>query len=235
MGALLGAALQRAFLDGERIRFIQIGANDGVLGDPLYQYHVQKTFDFEWGHVFEAVTEYFDELVKNMEPYPYVKCHDCAVDDSAKPGYREFKYLSRADANKYDLPKTSVALGSFSSDRNALGGKGYSERKFNKIKPHIRTIQVKTVPAQEVVAQYADANFLLTDCEGYDLEIVGAMFNGTGFKPKVVQFEDLGCSEDLRRATFGELQAIGYQISRSRRDVICELAGVAQKDRPCVD
>ncbi len=34
------------------------------------------------------------------------------------------------------------------------------------------------------------ANFLLKDCEGYDVEIVSAAFNGTGFRPKVVQFED---------------------------------------------
>lgn len=224
MSALLGEALQRAFTNGDRIRFIQIGGNDGVLTDPLYQYHVDKTFDFEWGEIFEPIPEYFDLLTANMRAFPYVRCHKLAVDDSAVPGHREFSYVSLADVEEHGLPGSSKGIGSFSRDRNALGGFGYNEAKFNKIKDYIRTIQVETVPAQDVVRQYADANFLITDCEGYDVEIIRAAFSGSGFKPKVVQFEDLGHSRDLLESTLGELRAIGYQISRSGKDVICELA-----------
>lgn len=224
MSAILGEALQRAFADGERIRFIQIGGNDGVHMDPLYQYHVDKTFDFEWGQIFEPIPEYFELLAANMRPFPYIHCHQVAVDDSPEPGHREFSFVSHADIEEHGLPGSSKGIGSFSRDRNALGGIGYNENKFNAIKGFIRSIEVKTVPAHDVVKEYADANFLLTDCEGYDVEIISAAFDGTGFRPKVVQFEDLGHSNELLQSTLNNLRGAGYRVTSSGKDFICELS-----------
>lgn len=224
MSALLGETLQRAFPNRERIRFIQIGGNDGVHMDPLYQYHVEKTFDFEWGQIFEPIPEYFDLLTANMKSFPYVKCHRLAVDDALVPGRREFSFVSHSDIEAHGLPGSSKGIGSFSRDRNALGGIGYNENKFNAIKGYIQTIDVETVPARDVVQEYADANFLLTDCEGYDIEIITAAFAGTCFRPKVVQFEDLGHSNDLLQSTLSDLRGAGYRVTCSGKDYICELA-----------
>jgi FkbM family methyltransferase len=225
MGILLGEALERAFPSGgERIRFIQIGGNDGVHEDPLYQYHLDKTFDFEWGQIFEPIPEYFELLTENMRPFPYVTCHRLAVDDADRPGLRDFNYVSPTDIRERGLPPSSKGIGSFSRDRNALGGIGYNEVKFNMIKDHIRTIEVETIPAREVVGKYADANFLITDCEGHDVEIIAAIFREAGFRPRVVQFESLGYDSDLLKSTLGELSATGYGITHSGKDIICELA-----------
>jgi FkbM family methyltransferase len=223
MSAILGEALRRAFGDGEPIRLIQIGGNDGIHMDPLYNYHVERTFNFEWGQIYEPIPEYFELLTANMKPFPYVKCHQLAVDDSETPGRREFNYISHADIEEQSLPGSAKGIGSFSRERNALGGVGYNEVKFNRIKDFIKTIEVETVPARDVVRQYGDANFLLTDCEGYDVEIIRAAIRGTGFKPNVIQFEDLGHSKESLDSTLGELRAVGYNILRSGKDFICEL------------
>jgi FkbM family methyltransferase len=223
MGALLGEALQRAFGARERVRFIQIGGNDGVHEDPLYQYHVDRAFDFQWGHIYEPIPEYFHLLTVNMRAFPYIICHQLAVDDADESGRREFNYISPADIQECGLPPSSKGIGSFSRDRNALGGIGYNEVKYNMIKDHIRTIEVETVPAREVVAEYADANFLITDCEGHDVEIIAAAFNGTGFRPKIIQFENLGYSRELLKSTISDLVAGGYRVVHSGKDVICEL------------
>jgi FkbM family methyltransferase len=224
MGALLGEALQRAFAaNGDRVRFIQIGGNDGVHEDPLYQYHLDRTFDFEWGQIYEPIPEYFELLEVNMRPFPYVTCHPLAVDDADGPGQREFNYVSPKDIEERRLPPSSKGIGSFSRDRNALGGVGYNPVKFGQIKDYIRTIQVRTVPARDVVAEYANANFLITDCEGHDAEIIRAAFNGTGFRPKVVQFENLGHDDELLKATLNDLTGAGYRVIGSGKDVICEL------------
>ena len=70
MGAVLDEVLQRAFPKGAvPIRFLQIGGNDGVYQDPLYEHHVRATFDFEWGHIFEPIPEYFEKLTMNMRPF----------------------------------------------------------------------------------------------------------------------------------------------------------------------
>ena len=224
MGVLLGEALELAFPKGkERIRFIQIGGNDGVHEDPLYQYHVEQTFDFEWGQIYEPIPEYFELLTKNMSPFSYVTCHMQAVDDAEAPGRREFNYVSPSDIEDRKLPPSSKGIGSFSRDRNALGGIGYNEVKFNAIKPFIRTIEVDTIPARDVVSNYSDANFLITDCEGHDIEIIAAIFNEAGFRPQVVQFEHLGHNEELLKATLSKLTEDGYRITRAGKDVICEL------------
>ena len=225
MGALLDATLLRVFPGGgDRIRFIQIGGNDGVHEDPLYHHHTSGTLDFEWGQVFEPIPEYFEMLTRNMSPFPYITCHQFAVDDSAEPGKRQFNYVSPFDIEKHTLPPSSKGIGSFSRDRNALGGVGYGEAKFRAIRDYIRTIEVDTVPVSHVTRQYSDANFLITDCEGHDLEIVSAAFRDNEFRPKLVQFEYLGQFDELLKSTLGQLDAAGYRIVRAGKDTICELA-----------
>lgn len=222
MAALLSDVLNRAFVDGERIRFIQIGGNDGIHMDPLYEFHVQQTFAFEWGHIFEPIPEYFDLLRANMLPFPYITCHMFAVDDSAVPGRREFHYISHADVEEHRLPPSSKGIGSFSRDRNPLGGLGYDERKFELIKPHIRTTQVQTIPAVTIAAKYSQANFLLTDCEGYDVEIIHAALQISNFRPKVIQFEKPREIGGLFKSTMDVLRAIGYRVHWGK-DIICEM------------
>ena len=174
MGALLDATLLRVFPGGgDRIRFIQIGGNDGVHEDPLYHHHTSGTLDFEWGQVFEPIPEYFEMLTRNMSPFPYITCHQFAVDDSAEPGKRQFNYVSPFDIEKHTLPPSSKGIGSFSRDRNALGGVGYGEAKFRAIRDYIRTIEVDTVPVSHVTNgvhsptwDSADADALWTEACG---------------------------------------------------------------------
>lgn len=223
MSAVLDEALARAFPAGESpIRFIQIGGNDGVHEDPLYEHHANRSFDFEWGHIFEPIPEYFDLLTENMRPFPYISCHRQAVDSADRRGKRQFNYVSPADIAAHRLPPSSKGIGSFSRDRNALGGVGYSEHKFQAIKDYIRSIEVDTIPVAEVVHLYGDANLLITDCEGHDLEIIHAAFADPDFRPKVLQFEYLGHDGDLLRQTLGRLDSAGYKISKAGKDIIGE-------------
>jgi FkbM family methyltransferase len=223
VSAVLDQVLERAFqANASPIRFIQIGGNDGVHEDPLYHHHAGGTLTCEWGQVFEPIPEYFELLSRNTRPFPYISCHQLAVDAAEVPGKREFNYVPLADIEKYRLPPSSKGIGSFSRDRNALGGVGYSEHKFNAIRGYIRTIDVDTIPIGQVVRLYGDANLLITDCEGHDLEIIRAAFAMPYFRPKVVQFEYLGHDDALLRQTADELSAAGYKISRAGKDVIGE-------------
>jgi predicted Zn-dependent protease len=223
MGAILDAALARAFGSGrEPIRFIQIGGNDGVMEDPLYPHHVQRSYDFQWGHIFEPIPEYFELLVANMKVFSYVNCHKSAVDDGKMAGIRAFNFISLSAVKAHGLPPSSRGLGSFSVDRNGLGGLRYSETKYQAIKEHIQQIQVRTVPVRQLISDYCDANLLLTDCEGYDIDIISAAFESGKFLPAVVQFEHLGRSEDRFRATLCRLQELGYEVTRTSKDVVCE-------------
>lgn len=230
MSAFLDAALERAFgASRQACRYIQIGGNDGVFQDPLYKHHKAKNYRFEWGQIFEPIPEYYDLLVENMREFPYVTCHPLAVDAAATPGRREFSFVSPVDIARLGLPQSSQGIGSFSRDRNALGGIRYSETKFAAIKDHIRTTQVRTVPASQIIAEYPGANLLLTDCEGHDVEIISAAFDVSDFRPLIVQFEYLGMLDDLFKTTIDRLRTLGYEINRTGKDVICELGSAVSR------
>lgn len=224
MGAVLDEALQRAFPKGVRtVRFLQIGGNDGVYQDPLYQHHVGGTFDFEWGHIFEPIPEYFQKLAVNMRPFGYVTCHQLAVDNSAAPGKRQFSYVSPEDVERAELPPSSMGIGSFSLSGSELGNTPYPEAKYLAVRDYIRTIEVDTIPIGLVVEKYSTANFMITDCEGHDLDLVRPAILDYGFRPKVLQFEHARQGDDLLKSTLNSLKSLGYDIRASGKDYVAEL------------
>ncbi len=224
MPAVLDEALRRAFPKGVPIRFIQIGGNDGVYQDPLYDHHRQATFDFEWGHIFEPIPEYFEKLVENMRPFSYVRCHQCAVDDAESRAKRTFSYISPDDVKRADLPPSSMGIGSFSLSANELGNTPYPESKYAAVKDYIRTIEVDTTPISLVVQQNSTANLMVTDCEGHDLPLVHSAILDHGLRPKVLQFENARSGDELLKPTLRGLKLLGYSIRTSGKDYIAELS-----------
>ncbi len=223
MGVLLDTALERVFSNrNERIRFVQIGGNDGVFQDPLHEHRVLGRYDFDWGHIYEPIPEYFTKLVENTKSFPFITCHQSAVDTANIPGIRQLNYVSPDDIERHRLPQSSQGIGSFFRDRNAIGGVGYSEAKYKAIKDYVRTINVNTVPASEVVKRHAGANLLVTDCEGFDVELIAAIFEHDKFRPLIVQFEQLGTSRELLNELVNRLVSIGYKVGRAGKDIVCE-------------
>lgn len=220
MGDLLERAMRSAFPRGKPIRFLQIGGNDGVIKDPLYDYHVKGEFDFEWGHIFEPIPEYFEKLCANMRPFTYITCHELAVDICGPPGTREFSYVSGEDVSRYGLPESAVGVASFSL---RSGAPAYPPSKYERLKKYIRTIAVKIVPVSELISQYADTNMLITDCEGYDTTLIDAAFREGSFRPELVQFEDHGQNRELLKRVLDRLHHLGYRCERSHKDYVCQL------------
>lgn len=63
------AILEKNFPKQKNFNFIQIGANDGVSFDFLYDFIIKRNSE---GIVVEPVKEYFDELVQNYKDYPKI-------------------------------------------------------------------------------------------------------------------------------------------------------------------
>ncbi len=132
----------------------------------------------------------------------------------------EFNYVPLADVELLNLPQSSQGLGSFSRDRNALGGVGYSERKFEAIKDHIQTIRVETIPISEVLRTYGEANLVVTDCEGHDVELISAALECPQFNPTILYFEDLGHDPIQFRNVTAQLAERGYLISKTGKNIV---------------
>jgi len=100
----------------------------------------------------------------------------------------------------------------------------YPERKFERLKEYIRSVEVDTIPISDVTTDYSGANLLVTDCEGHDVELISAAFRDNSFRPKVVQFEHAAHGDEASKSVLAMLNKLGYGVTRSGKDYICELS-----------
>ena len=65
------------------IKFVQIGGNDGVINDPIYD--LCKKFPNKFhGHIFEPVKEYFYDLKNNYNFSKNISFYNLAIHNSLK-------------------------------------------------------------------------------------------------------------------------------------------------------
>ena len=113
-------SLIETFLRKNKDMFIiQIGANDGKIDDPIYEFvtnYPQKVS----GILLEPVKDYFEELKTNYKNYPNFTLLNMAIHNSRKE-----MTIYRADPIKieqYGLPKWVKGIASFNKDHHQISG-----------------------------------------------------------------------------------------------------------------
>jgi FkbM family methyltransferase len=173
--------------------FVQIGANDGVAGDPLrkmiLKYHLR-------GVLVEPNPAAFLRLVANYHGEPQLRFENVAIAPSQ--GTRTLYFP--ADKNENDI------LGSF--DRNAL------TRRLSR-NVEIREIQVTTLPFDSIVERSGEreVDLIQIDTEGYDFEVL-KMIDFDRWLPAIVNFEHIHLTTDAY------IQAVDLLISHGYRTVV---------------
>ncbi|HLA84531.1 MAG TPA: FkbM family methyltransferase [Thermoguttaceae bacterium] len=191
--------------------FVQIGANDGKMHDPLYEF-VTLNHRRVRGIVVEPVREYFDELKRNYAKYPNITPVNAAIHNSEKE-----MTIYRVDSRKLkQLPRWTKGIASFNQYHHELSG-----------------ISSESIVAEKVkcmtLAQLLDnhrlprIDLLQIDTEGYDAEIIRGMDFGA-VKPAIVRFEH-GLSENIMsRETFLDVVALlhanDYELVIERHDAV---------------
>ena len=173
----------------ERVRFIQIGGNDGVIADPLFQYHSKAPW---YGAIVEPIPDYFKKLKKTNASNGNIGCFNYAVSDSA--GELELYYLRPAVADQY--PANFVGLAS--SNRRHLINHGVRE-------VDVELIKVETITPVDLLVLMGNPirlDLMCIDVEGHEAPIIKSFpFHQTPVE--VVLFEawhmNLSVREDLRR------------------------------------
>jgi FkbM family methyltransferase len=198
------------------ITFIQIGANDGILNDPIYNFNTRNK-DLVSGYVLEPLPDIFEMLVEN-----YKSCLNIKPINLAIHSHKDEMVMHRVK------PEFSKKLHEFSQGIASFDENHWKKSKLLKDSKAIERVKVNCIS----FAKFIESNninkldLLLIDTEGYDYEILMSI-NFSIIKPKIIRFEHGFRNEVMSRDEFLEvcklLNANGYQIITESYDATAYL------------
>ncbi len=201
---LMGLAIACEINKDDNFFFVQIGANDGISNDPLYQYVLDYSLS---GLLVEPLPGVFKELVRNYRGYNQLRFENCAISD--KDGetivYR---------------PKGQVADG-LEHQKTSLNPQYVKKHHWVR---EIVEVRVFTLTFESLMRKHRIQNISLLqiDAEGYDFEILKQAFD-TGVRPKILHFETSHLSSVNKRACRTFLVKHGYQYAETATDTLAIL------------
>ena len=189
--------------------FIQIGSNDGFLGDPIYKF-IRRD---KWAGVLIEPVEYlFQRLKKNYAPINQdnrLNFEQVAISDES--GHKNFYYVKDFTPTD-DLPVYLNQQGSFNkSHLDAV------KEKFPEVSIGTVAVPCKTVAA--IVEKYHPKRIDLIhiDTEGQDFAIVQSI-DFQRLQPKMIYFEHRHMTRAQRDELIALLSPQGYQILEEEHD-----------------
>jgi FkbM family methyltransferase len=189
------------------VRFIQVGANDGIHEDPCYPW----LRNYPWrGVLVEPLPDLAARLKVLHSERPGVAVAQAVVTDS--PGELEF-FTLRADV---PLPVEAAAISSL--DRALVVG---AARHFRVPGLRIESFKVPALTIGQLMSQYEleALDFLQVDAEGYDARIL-ASIDFRSVRPAVIAYEHANLGDQDRRACRDLLKNQGYQFGTWLGDTV---------------
>lgn len=187
------------------LKFVQIGANDGVRFDSLYSIVTSRKCS---GIVVEPLPDLFQRLQANYADYPGIVSVNVAV--HARAGALPLYRVRPASVARYEGWATGIA----SFDREHLLRHGIAPE-------DVIAQDVPCVPLMTLLARTGmlDANLLQIDTEGYDAEII-KMIDFATFRPRIIKYEHKNMT-DIGRVDIAQLLfRQGYRTATEATDTI---------------
>jgi FkbM family methyltransferase len=195
--------LQRELDRAEPFVFLQIGANDGISFDKLFQFNRDNKTS---GLVVEPLSDMFERLRYNYRSRPSVK----PVRVALHPTQSTVKLHRVRPDLEYSLPHWASGIGSLDPnwhDKCGIAGEAMIEE------------EVPAMTLMELLKAHSITrlNLLQTDTEGFDGEVI-AMIDFGVIQPAVIKYEcvHFAGSDPAQRI----LHANGYQTERDGDDMI---------------
>lgn len=187
---------------GGRMRYVQVGANDGKIYDPIFEYTARGDFT---GVLIEPSPRYFADLQKRYRNNPDIITVKVGI--AEEEGTRTLYQLAPA----YEPEFPDWARGCASMIRAEL------EKILASVKPLTKNMIVKTkVPVMrldDVLKEHdaEDAEMLVVDVEGYEARVFRSV-DFAAFRPYFILFEHIKMQKADAAAIHAQLQAAGYQM-----------------------
>ena len=200
----------------KKLTFLQVGANDGVLNDPIYQFNLENR-DVVSGFVLEPLPDVFDKLVEN-----YKSCRDIKPFNLAIHSTQSEMVLHRVKPERAsEVPAFARGIASFDVDH-------WKKAILVPSEDYMEQVKVKCVPFAAFISTNAieKLDLLLLDTEGYDYEILSSI-NFDILKPSIIRFEhgvrDQVMSSEQFVQVCHHLNSYGYQIIAESYDATAYL------------
>ncbi|HKU13769.1 MAG TPA: FkbM family methyltransferase [Steroidobacteraceae bacterium] len=189
----------------QRLKFVQIGANDGVRFDGLYGFVTQHPCS---GIVVEPLPDMFERLRANYADYPQIVPVNKAIHATAAM-LPLFRVAPEAVAR---YPGWASGIASF--DRSHLLQHGIAAA-------DTVAQPVACIPLMELLRETAmlDADLLQIDAEGYDSAIL-QMTDFARFRPHLIKYEHKAMTLPERTAHVARLKQHGYSCAAEGTDTI---------------
>lgn len=200
------------------VRFVQVGANNGIHHDPIRAYVTAG----DWhGILIEPVPYLFEQLTALYANRPDLILENVAI--APADGEHKFYYVTPVgDATDESV----IGIGSFSLAhvlKHAGGIPNFGKR-----------IQAITVPCMSLTTLFARRQLtrldaFVIDAEGFDWQILQS-FPFTQFHPTLVMYEHNHMKPDAREACRARLTQEGYSILQRSANSVAVLEKSLEKD-----
>jgi FkbM family methyltransferase len=200
----------------KKMTFLQIGANDGIMNDPIYQFNLENR-DVVSGFVLEPLPDIFERLVENYKKCPGIKPFNLAIHSTQSE-----MVLHRVKQDRVsEVPEFSRGIASFDEDH-------WKKTELVPDADYMEQVKVKCISFADFMKSNAigELDLLLIDTEGYDYEIIMSI-DFTKVRPKIIRFEhgvrnNVMSPDDFMRVCT-HLNSFGYQIIAESYDATAYL------------
>lgn len=194
--------------DRPAIRYLQVGAFDGIAGDPMYPF-IEK-YNLR-GILLEPQRDAFENLKKNYsrfgDSFTFVNAA-IAPEDGTRPLYRVEEGTPG--------PEWLHQLASFDKDV-LLKHSGMLPDLSSQLR--VENVQCITFPTLFKTIGIDEVDMLQVDAEGYDAEIV-RLFDVRARKPAIVQYEHQHLNKFEQENILELLIEVGYKITISSSETL---------------
>jgi FkbM family methyltransferase len=193
--------------DGART-FLQIGANDGYLADPLnlaiFRHKLTGTF-------VEPQANYFRELQRTYRDFPGMLFVQCAIAAQACA-----MTMYTLDCSGGRLPGWAHGVGTLSREQIRKFGD-----QIDNIESYIRAQDVQCITVPELLDRTGDRNpdIIVVDAEGFD-HVILSQFNFAELSTKLVIYETESMTRDDAADLARRLEASGFAIFEADQDTV---------------
>lgn len=203
-------AIEALIRENKCIKFIQIGANDGIRFDDLYFIVTSHRWQ---GIVIEPLPNIYARLVTNYQDYKDIIPINIAIHPSSK--FASIYYVDNKSLSEYPDWVTGIA----SMNKEHLFHSGIADE-------DISEQIVECISLMDVVEKYDfyNTDVLQIDTEGFDFEIIKTI-DFKKLKPRLIKFEWMNLSASDQKSVSNMLVQHGYKtfIEKDGSDCIAWL------------
>lgn len=201
-------SLEKTFKKNKEFSFIQVGANDGVSFDDLFDFVKERK---SHGVVIEPIKSYFEELTNN-----YLICPNVVPVNKAVYHQKDILDIYKINPDKSsNYPDWVKGIASFNKEHH----KKLNIKEEDIIIEKVKADHLMSIIEESFKSNYYSVDLFQVDTEGFDYDVI-KMIDFKKLHPKIIKFEFVNIEPIKRQKLNKLLKDEGYIIFNERGDTI---------------